>query len=398
MSIRYASELPRGAEVAIVGGGVVGAATAFFAARAGLRPLLLEKLPALCSLTTAAAAGGFRLQQDNREELALVRESVELFLEFAETTGQTGHDPGVQQQGYLWATTEDEGVERQRRLVELQRSWGLHDVELLAGDDARRAFPFLAPEVRQARFRQGDGLIDPRGLTFGLVAGSGASVALGCGVTGFRPRGDGTVEVETTHGTVHADAVVVAAGPLSGVVAAMAAVKLPVTTVRRQKLVMPDVPQVRPEAPMTIDEDTGAHWRPALRGASLLFTDPATPPTPPTENVPIDHRFAFQLLDPASPVAVARISPFWNDVWERGAAPWMLQAGQYTMTPDRRPLIGPTAVDGLYVNTGYCGHGVMESPAGSRHLVDVLTRKTAGQDNPFRLDRTFEARPHLDLL
>src|SRR6266576_3852159 len=91
LAIRYLAA-PRTAEVVVVGGGIVGAATAFHAARAGLRPLLLERRPALCSLTTAVAAGGFRLQLETREQLELVRESAELFLHFAEITGQRDHD------------------------------------------------------------------------------------------------------------------------------------------------------------------------------------------------------------------------------------------------------------------------------------------------------------------
>jgi sarcosine oxidase subunit beta len=190
---------------------------------------------------------------------------------------------------------------------------------------------------------------------------------------------------------------VIAAGPFSGLIAAQAGVDLPITTVLRQKVIIPLAPEVPQDAPMTIDDDTGAHWRPALRGAYLLFTDPATPPSPPTENVTPEQRFAFRLLDPASPVSVARIVPFWRQVWERSSVHWILQGGQYTMTPDHRPLIGPTPVEGLYVNSGYSGHGIMGSPAGSRLLVDVLTGKLVDAENPFRLDRTF-ARRELDRL
>ncbi len=401
-SIRSLSDLPPGADVVVIGGGVVGAATAFHAARAGLRPVLLERRPALCTLTTAVAAGGFRLQQDDEEDLALVRESVELFLNFAEVTGQREHDPAVRQPGYLWVTSTDEGAERQRRLVERQRTWGLEDVDLLTGGEARVAFPFLGPDVVQARFRAGDGLIDPKALTLGLAAGAcsaGASVLTGCGVSAIR-AGDARVEVQTNLGRLDADAVVIAAGPFSGLVAATAGVELPVTTVRRQKLVMPAVPEVPPDAPMTIDDDSGSHWRPVYSGAALLFTDPSTPPSPPAEDVPLDHGFAFQLLDPASPVALARFSPFWRQVWQRGAGDWFLQAGQYTMTPDRRPLIGPTDVPGLFVNTGYSGHGVMNSPAGSRRLVDLITGKGSPEvgANPFRLDRSFDPLPEAGLL
>jgi sarcosine oxidase subunit beta len=402
MPIRYLPALPQGAELVIIGGGIVGAATAFHASRAGLRPLLLERRPALCSLTTAVAAGGVRLQLDTEEQLRLVRESAELFAHFAEVTGQAEYRSGLRRHGYLWLTTSADGAERQRRLVAEQRGWGVTDVELLSGDEARRAFPFVGPEVVQARYRAEDGLLDPKGVTLGLAAASGAQVVVGCEVVGLRCRGGGgggrVVEVETTLGRVGADAVVVAAGPFSGEVARLAGVELPVSTVRRQKLVLPEVPQVPASAPMTVDDDTGVHWRPAFRGASLLFADPATPPSPPSDDVPLDHRFVFQLLDPSSPVSAARVAPFWRDVWAVWSAPWMLQAGHYTMTPDHRPLIGSTAVEGLLLNSGYSGRGVMAGPAGSRHLVDLLSGKISAADNPFRPDRSFAERPAFDIL
>jgi glycine/D-amino acid oxidase-like deaminating enzyme len=149
---------------------------------------------------------------------------------------------------------------------------------------------------------------------------------------------------------------------------------------------------------MTIDEDTGAHWRPAFRGAFLLFTDPSTPPSAPAEDLPVDHGFAFRLLRPDSPQAVARVAPFWREVWERGGAHWMIQAGQYDMTPDRRPLIGQLPVEGLFVNAGYSGHGVMGAPAGSRIVIEVVTGRLAPETNPFHPDRKFEDRPKLDVL
>src|SRR5438132_1874455 len=159
MPIAYLSEPPATADLVIVGGGILGTATAFHASRAGLRPLVLERRPALSTLTTAAAAGGFRLQLESRQELELIGESVELFLHFEDATGQREHNAGLRQQGYLWVTTSDEGIERQRRLVDVQRSWGLTDVQLIADADLLTTFPFLDPDTRQARFRQADGLI-----------------------------------------------------------------------------------------------------------------------------------------------------------------------------------------------------------------------------------------------
>jgi sarcosine oxidase subunit beta len=223
-----------------------------------------------------------------------------------------------------------------------------------------------------------------------LATASGAEIRTGCEVVGFEVTGKGLAAVLTRDGRIPAERAVVACGPFSGTVAATAGIELPVQPVIRQKVVLPSLPEVPSDAPMTIDDDIGTHWRPALRGAYLLFTDPETPPGEPLEDVPTDHHFAFRLLDPSSPTAAARITPFWEHVWARGSAHWLIHAGQYTMTPDHRPLIGESAVEGLWVNTGYSGHGIMGSPAGSRILVDCMTG--AQEDNPFRLDRAFEHR------
>jgi glycine/D-amino acid oxidase-like deaminating enzyme len=245
----------------IVGGGVVGAATAFYASRAGLSPLLVEQRPALCTLTTPASTGAFRLQFDNLEELSLVRESVDLFLDFREATRQDEYDLDMRQQGYLFATTDPERATWQRRLVDEQHGWGQTDIEVLDGAEVRQRFPWVGENVVQARFRAGDGFLDPKSLTMGLVAGAGVPVI---------------------------DLAVVACGPLSGALCRTAGTALPIETVTRQKLVLPYVPEVPRDAPMTIDDDTGAHWRPELEGAYVLFTDPRTPPSPATEDDPTD--------------------------------------------------------------------------------------------------------------
>ncbi|HEV8621450.1 MAG TPA: FAD-dependent oxidoreductase, partial [Actinomycetota bacterium] len=335
--MKYLTEPPASAELVIIGGGVIGAATAFHATRAGLKPLLVEARPALCTLTTPVAAGAFRLQFDDLEELTLVRESAELFLNFREVTGQDEYDLRVRQQGYLWLTTDERNAERQRALVARLHEWGQGDVELLLGDEVRQRFPYVGENVVQARWRGDDGFLDTTRLTFGLIHGSRADVMVDCAVTGFVASGGRLTAVRTTKGIIPTGVAVVAAGPLSGLLAGAEGIDLPIVTVRRQKLILPEVAEVPPDAPMTIDEDTGVHWRPALAGAWLLFTDPTTPESPPADNVPIDPAFAFQLLDPTSPVSVARVVPFWREVWDRGAAPWLLQAGQYTMTPDHRP-------------------------------------------------------------
>src|SRR5581483_3948192 len=344
---------PAAADLVVIGGGILGAATAFYAARRGLRVIVLEKRAWLCTLTTPAATGAFRAQFDNAEETRLVQESIAAFTHFGDHLGLRGADIGLTQPGYLWVTTTQEGAARQRALLE------------------------------------------PRRVTMAFAAAAAARGALFCletPATGFRLAGDRVVGVETPRGAVSCGLAVVAAGPFSGVVASWAGLGLDVALRIRQTLVMPRVPEVPPDAPMTIDEDSGAHWRPALQGAYLLYTDPTTPAGPPLWDVPSSTDFYVELMRPESPRAVARVAPFWRHVWERNDDVALLMAGQYVYTPDHRPLLGPTAVPGLGLNTGYSGHGVMGSAGGSRLAVDALLGEVAPADNPFRVDRPMEAR------
>lgn len=393
---KYSDHLPASADVVVVGGGVIGAATAFFAAKRGLSVVLIEKRAALCTLTTPASTGAFRLQFDNPEEIALVREAIEVFLNFGAVTG-TGIDLDVKQQGYLFCATSEAGAARQKAWVDAQHSWGLTDVELLPGDEVRRRFPHVGPAVIQSRFRAGDGWLDVRKLTLGYAAGSGATIVLETAVTGFKRENGRVVEVETSRGPIACGHVVIAAGPFSARMAKKAGVTIELQPTIRQKLILPDVAEVPPGAPMTIEEETAAHWRPALHGAFGLFTDPSVPAGEPLEDVPTATEFALKLLNPASPVALARVSPFWAKVWERGTASWVLHAGQYDYTRDHRPLLGPTAIGGVHLNTGYSGHGIMAGTAGSRIVADLIVGRMSQDQNPFRYDRPMPERT-LDIL
>lgn len=374
----------------MVGAGIVGAATAFFASRAGFDTVVLEARPEVASLTTPASTGAFRLQFDNREEWELVRESVDIFERFAGLTGQDRHLPGIERNGYLFCTTDPERAAAQARLVERQHAWGQDDIELLAGDELRRRFSYIAAKVVSARFRADDGFLDPVEVTRGFLAGSQAAVVTGCTVDRIEARDGFVTGVGTSRGRLEARSVVVAAGPFSGqVLDTVLEHDLPLAIIDRQKVVVPGLPEVPPGAPLTIDEDTGTHWRPYRGGAAVLFTDPAAPRTVPKHVVPADPGHAMSVLDPSSARAAARIAPFWVDVWDR-RPPWTSVTGQYVVTPDHRPFIGETPVTGLFVNTGYSGHGIMGSPAGSRLLVDVMLQRAAA--NPFRLDRDLEER------
>ncbi|MCI0476386.1 MAG: FAD-dependent oxidoreductase, partial [Anaerolineales bacterium] len=137
------------------------------------------------------------------------------------------------------------------------------------------------------------------------------------------------------------------------------------------------------DAPMVVDADTGAHWRPEGPGAVFGWSQPE-PPSAPLEYVPTDWEFPARVLD-----GVARVTPFWNEIVPQlKRADLSLVAGQYTETPDLNPLIGATEIEGLWLNCAYGGHGVMMSAAGARLFLDEVRGKKA--DHPFRVNRDFK--------
>src|SRR5215207_10819130 len=114
--LRESDRLPATADLVVVGAGIVGCATAFRAARAGFRTVVLDARPRPATLTTPAATGAFRLQFDNAEEVALVREGIELYADFAERAGLPGYDVGFRPQGYLFCARDEGAATGQRDL------------------------------------------------------------------------------------------------------------------------------------------------------------------------------------------------------------------------------------------------------------------------------------------
>ncbi len=370
-------------DILIIGGGIVGAASAFFCSRAGLGATILEKREALGLLTTSASLAAFRAQFAEPENIAMMRESIAFFENIREETGVPDADIGLTQQGYLFCTTTETGAANARKRVALQRSYGLNDVELWDGDETRQHFPFISPDVIAATFRARDGWLSPNDLTNLYARASGAEIIYDTFVTDLLCQGDQLLGVRTNRGEYHAPIVILAVGPFTRQFALRYGLDLPITLIRRQHAAIKENARIPHGAPMTIDADTGAHWRPEGRGA-ILAVNTDEPPGEPLEHVQPDWEFPALALD-----AVTRITPFWEEVAQNlRKGDIDVRAGQYDMTPDAKPIIDAhPEIRGLYVHCGYSGHGVMGSAAGSRILSDLIIGKLPRTENPFGLAR-----------
>lgn len=370
-------------DVLIIGGGVVGAASAFFCAQAGLRSTILEKRRALGLLTTSASLAAFRAQFAEEENIAMMRESISFFENIRAATGIADADIRLVQQGYLFCTTTEQGAETARKRVALQHRVGLSDVELWDGVETREHFPFISADVVAATFRARDGWLSPNDLTNLYARASGAQIEYETLVTEILIENGEVRGVRTKRGELYAPIVILAAGPFTPQFAARYELALPIELIRRQHAAVKEHTLIPHHAPMTIDADTGAHWRPEARGAILAFT-PEEPPGEPLDNVQADWEFPALAMN-----AVTRIAPFWADIAPTlRRADFDVRAGQSDRTADSKPIIDAhPGIQGLYIHTGYNGHGIMGSAAGARMLADLITGKMNGKENAFGLAR-----------
>jgi sarcosine oxidase subunit beta len=373
----------RTADVVVIGGGIVGVATAFWLSKAGLDVVVLEMRDGLSTLTTTASVECFRAQFTEPAMAALARESIQIFEKFGEVIGMPGYDISLHQQGYLFMTDDTDMVGDLKEAVEEHHRLGVTDSEFLSGQEVHRRFPYIASSVVGATFRQRDGWLSTHELTQGFAKGSDARFFVETKATGIHLDGKGVSGVETTCGTIQTRTVVDTAGPFAGEIGRMVGLDLPLEPVRRQKVFIAPSPKIPQDAPFCVDLVTNAYWRPEVGGALLGWVDPDEPVSEPSENLKTDWDFPAIVLD-----KVARLNPFWEDVTPGlKKKDVMVSAGQYVYTPDDQPLIGPVRdVSGFYLNCGYWA-GVMLSAGAGRMVSDLITGTLAQKDNPLRLSR-----------
>ncbi len=362
-------------DVVVVGGGVIGLSIAWRVAEREMRVLVLERA-APGAGSSGRGVGGIRQQFATPINIALSRLSQPTFTALGERIGLCRH-------GYLYLALEEATHEDLWRRAELQRA---HDVpvELLDPEEIRARFPYLrVDDVHGAAFCALDGYAMPALVLAAYLEharGAGAEITEGVEVTSIRTTGGRAGGVETSAGTIATSHVVDAAGPWARHVAALAGVDVPVVPLKRQVWLSAPTVAAPGTAPMTIDSDTGWHFRP--REGSLLFAMPGGE-TPGDERLDLDPALADRMLAGAH-----HRLPAFREELARG---W---AGLYEVTPDGHPILGMAeALPGFYLACGFSGHGLMHSPAAGLLLAALIGGEEPAVDiSPLALGRFAQGR------
>ena len=364
-------DVPKTADVVIIGGGVMGTSTAYHLALKGCpNVLLLERESFFGMQATGRCAGGIRHQFGTEINVRISLLSLPMLDRFEEELGQP---IDLRYCGYLFLLTNAQDVGAFRQQVEMQQRLGAQ-TEWLQPKQIADIAPLVDLDgVLAGTFNAHDGLADPNSVVQGYVSGArrlGARLLNDVDVTGIRVKGGKVQGVITDQGEIATPVVVNAAGPWAGVVGEMVGVPIPVAPVRRQIAVTGPIPQVPPDFPFVIDFATGLYFH---REGQGILTGMANPDQPVSFDQSMDMEWELVHLEEA----MQRLP-----ILEQAglASRW---AGLYEVSPDAHPILGRVSeVDGFYCIGGFSGHGFQHGPAcglllaeeildGAAHSLDI---------------------------
>jgi sarcosine oxidase subunit beta len=369
------------ANVAIIGGGIMGASTAYHLAKRGCSDVVILEKDLLAQASTGLSAGGIRQQFSHPANIRLSQEAVRVFECFED---EFGVDIEFRQVGYLFLAQSEQVWQEFLSNVEVQRSCGV-PVEALSPGEIKYRWPYLHVEdLCGGTFGPKDGYADPYMAAMGFASAArrlGVRVEERARVTGIRVR-DGRVQgVDTTRGPVAAPVVVNVAGPWAGEVARMAGFELPVQPYRRQVFVTQPFDPIQKPVPMILDIEPAFYFRGEGPGVLMGMSDPDEPSGFDTH---VDYPFMERVID-----AAIHRAPLLEDAEIlRG---W---GGLYAITPDDNPIITALpGVSGLFCAVGFSGHGFQQAPTVGRILSDlILDGETEFNLSPFAHDRFDKVR------
>ena len=340
--------------VAVIGGGVVGCSVLYHLTKLGWSDVMLIERKELTSGSTWHAAGGFHTLNGDTNMAALQGYTIRLYKELEALTGMSC---GLHHVGGITLADNQDRFEMLIAERAKHRYMGLN-TEILGPEEIRAISPITNLDgIVGALYDPLDGHLDPSGTTHAYAKAArmgGATIETNCMVTATTQRADGTWDVVTDKGRVHAEHVVNAAGLWAREVGKMAGVYFPLHPMEHQYLVTEDIPEIYNlgrEHPHVMDPAGESYLRQEGRGLCIGFYEK---PCRPWAVDGTSWDFGLELLPNDFDKITDSIEFAYKrfPVLERAGIKNVIH-GPFTFAPDGNPLVGP--VPGLRNYWSACG-------------------------------------------
>ena len=382
-----APDLPREAEVVVVGGGCMGASIAFHLARRHVDVVLLEK-GHVAGGATGHSGALVRQHYEARIGIRLARESLAFFRRFEK---ETGFSCDFRTTGFLSGTRERD-LPAFDALLELLQSEGVR-AERLTPSDAKAMEPQLEVSDYAALVHDPDaGYADPIATAHGFATAAvveGAKVLDDRTVDSIATRTGRVVGVKVRGGAglLKSGRVVVATGNWTRDLVAAVGPRLPIRYVRGEVAILRRPIDFGPSPRIHFDFYGNTYSRPDGEKDTLagyMDTDP--------RKTIRDHDLVETLLATTARDIRTRLAKRFPRIAE--AQPRGGWAGAYDVTPDSYPILDRVGPEGLFVAVGFSGHGFKLSPEVGRLLAEhVATERRPESLEPLRASRFAEQSP-----
>lgn len=376
------NDLPVFADIVVVGGGVIGAATAYWLNRRGRSVTVIERQSDLGSWTTPNALGTIRTQFGTPTLIDLAQESLGFYRDIEGQLGVDAADLGWANQGYLYLTDQEAHIERLQESLDAYAEMGVTSSSLVAGGELHDRFPFVGRSVAGI-FHADGSWVDPAVMTGAwATAATDTTFVTDTNVATLESIGQRWL-VKTDRGDIETEAVVLCMGPAAPAMIADFGCVLPHKITPRYRVFIPDDDPHHAAAPLVINITNGAYWRPVPGGVWISHANVDDRHVEPSGPVVAPDGFLDECIAQIEPV-----SPQLAETARDTTADQLGFAGGYQVYPgDDAPFIGEVpGAPGLFTNSGHWA-GVMLSPAAGRLAADVVIGDVSDANNPCRLTR-----------
>lgn len=357
------------ADAVVIGGGVMGTSILYNLVSRGVqKPVLLER-NTLGAGSTGRSSGAIRMHYSTKVNASLAWESLKTYENFNEIIG--GGDVGFVRTGYMVFVPGD-AISGLQHNIDLQQEIGI-DTQIVSREDAREIAPaFHQYEDEAFAWEPRSGHADPSGTGLAYATRArdlGATVMLETPATRVEIKNDRVVAVITNSDRYTTDTAVVATGPWSKDFLSGIGIHLPLESTRHEVFLLKRHLEKLPFHPGGADMGNMTYFRP--EGADLTL---------------VGNGNREQKADPDNYNQRPSMD-YLEDVWMRLSKrlPGIAEAefftgyaGLYTSTPDLHPVIDRVdGIDGLYICTGFSGHGFKLAPAVGTVMAELILEGAA---------------------